>query len=55
MYPPNRERLFNHNSVEVMVDCTEYPSVEQQDRDWFQGAIVIGLIAVLSLVTVGIH
>lgn len=50
MYTTNPEGLLNNYAVEPPVYFAEYPSLDQQQRYAFQGAIAV-LLVVFTLLT----
>ncbi len=49
MYTTNEEGILNNYAVEPPVYFAEYPSVDQQQRYLFQGAVAVLLVSSLIL------
>ena len=54
MYTVNEEGILNNYAVEPPVYFAEYPSVDQQQRYLFQGAVAILLVSSLILTALAV-
>jgi len=54
MYTVNEEGILNNYAVEPPVYFAEYPSVDQQQRYLFQGAVAVLLVSSLILTALAV-